>query len=337
MSISAIKKNYGYFLVPAFKITADGTEVTSLCTELVVDQTIGAVSGGCRFTLSGIYNERTRKLSSDIERLKSGMTVKVSVGYGSKLKSVFTGFIGRLEYRFENEVELDVICLDARALMQKSRQTIIHTSKSAEDIANTILDSPIIGSKEVSLPALVEGNIAVDKNDLDFIMDECAKRGKVFFIRDNKAFITDPKGELCITLDWGEYHLSHRIDYLNREYNGIGLALATMECYTKKVVSKQSGAQKNMTAQKFFMPLDPCHSQDSGKSIIDAMAQAESLSAQTGSVKCNGVPDIEVGKTVKLSKFPLESVCGTDTFYISSVRHTITKEFTTEFEIMLGV
>lgn len=328
-SFSDLQKKYGDFSVPAYKITSDGKELPRsefIIDEITVDNCMGETAGACRFSLSNVYERGSRQFSSSaLSKLTPGSKISVSLGYGSSLTEVFTGYIDELKLRFnEEEIVLAAFCLDARALMRAGAFFASHKDKSLQDIAGAVLDkySPLISAKDVALASLEkEVNLTQAGSDLSFIQQAARLRGLYFFVDKGKAFIAKADDTVCVEFDWEHFNMEFGIRYLDLKLQGKGYDHEKMEPISAEKTVKQKAKQASLLTVSEVVPLAAHYPGDAGKAVIEAMASTALRESISGFITCRGIPEPKLGQKIKINKFPFAALSTGDIFTIISVRH----------------
>jgi hypothetical protein len=336
---SELKEKYKGFTVPAYKIVCGGSELPRsefLIDKLMIDNEMGKVSGACGFTVNNVYEHGAGKFSAAaLDKLVPGNRISVSLGYGSTVSEVFTGYIDELGISCGgDEISLRVNCLDARALMREGYGYAIAQGKNIQAVASGILDkySSLINSKKITLEARETGvNLTQAGNDLDYIQNAAELRGKYFYIECGEAYIGDAKGTVCVEFDWPQCEMEFGVRHIERKIVGIGYDYANMGLFT---------AEKEITGKNALMTvtravhLPPHLLGDAGTDAVADMADKMKREAVSGTIFCRGIPEPRLGQKIKINKFPLANLCGS-AFTVISIRHRINSEdgFTTEIGI----
>jgi hypothetical protein len=285
---------------------------------------MGKTSGACRFSVHQAYEYGARRFCpSVLERLKPGGQISVSLGYGSCFGKVFTGYIDELGMRYNGEeLCLNAVCLDARALMRDGACYHVAAGKSDDAMAGGILDkySPLITEKSLMLPALGTGvNLTQPGSDLDYICGAAELRGKYFFIECGKAVIGDADNTVCVEFDWPDCEIELGARYLERKIIGAGYDYRDMQAFSDEKEIKANKQEALLTVIQ-NMQLPPHLLGDAGKSIVAAKINIAERQTVRGTVFCRGIPEPKMGQKVKINKFPFSSFSGC-VFTVISIRH----------------
>lgn len=340
---TSLYKKYSGFALPACKVTCGGMELrqsTYTINEVVVDNGIGKTAGAARITISNIYNRQTRQLESGaLKAMAPGAKVAISLGYGSDVTQVFTGYIDELKTRFSgSEISLTAMCMDARGLMRRGTAYSAAKDKKLPQVIAGILDkySPLISAKDIKLEAWEqEVNLTQAGGDLDYVCEAALSRGLPFYIDCGKAIIAPIEDKACIELDWEQFGMDLSVRYLDEKLTAYGYDALNMQHFSAEAKVKQGAKQQTLLTVECSHRLPGYMNQDAAKKYVDAYAAGKSLGAVAGTVYCIGLPEVKVGQRVKINKLPLASAGVSDCLAITSVRHRLDGEngFTTEIGI----
>ncbi|MDR1735339.1 MAG: hypothetical protein LBR85_00515 [Oscillospiraceae bacterium] len=337
---SDLRTAYGGFTVPAYKVFGAGSELSRsefMIDGITVDNGMGKTAGACAFTVHDVYEHGSGQFSQTaLDKLKPGSRISLSLGYGSSVSEVFSGYVDELAMRFDGEnICLSAVCLDARALMRLGARYTAAKGKTVQNIAESLLDlySPLVSAKEVTLAAL-EKEVCVTQagGDLDFIQDAADLRGHYFYIDCGKAYVGGAKDTVCVEFDWPDTELELGARYVDLKITGMGYDHAKMEEFSSQKDAK--GTQKNLLAVTRIIPLPPHLLGDAGKAVVAAAADAAKREAVAGRVYCRGIPEVKLGQKIKINKCPFAALTG-DRFTVVSVHHRMNSEdgFVTEIGI----
>lgn len=340
---ASLQQKYGDFAVPAYKIVSAGTELSKseyILDHIVVDNGMGKTAGACRFSLYQVYEHGSRQFSgSALNKLTPGNQISVSLGYGSSVSEVFTGYIDELKMQYDRDtICLSAGCMDARALMRDGAAYSALKEKSTEDAVSAILDrySPLISSRDITISTL-EKNVYPTQtgSDLDYVQDAADKRGMYFYLECGKAFIAEAIDTICVEFDWTQFDMEFSMRYLERKICGLGYDYAAMEPFS---VEKEAKAKKqtSLLTVTQTVPLPPHSLGDAGTAVITALANTAKRETVSGTITCRGIPEPKLGQKLKINKFPLASFGAGDSFTVLSVRHRLDSDNGYLTEIGIG-
>jgi phage protein D len=325
---SSLAKKYDNFSIPAYKIICGGAELKRsefTFTEIYVDNCIGKTAGAARFSIADIYEHGSRNFSAKaLKSLTPGTEISIELGYGSNTTEVFTGYIDELIVRYDTEMTLTALCLDARALMRNGIDFLMHKDKKIQDVVSDILGKykPLVSSCEVKLDSLEQNvNISQSLQDLDFIIRAGENRGLDFYIDCGKAYLSPPANKTCVDFDWEEFTLDFSIRYLDEKITAYGYDSEQMKPFSAMNSYKQKAkSEKLLTVEKSERLPHYISSESAGK-YVKAISDRRIKSAICGTLHCIGLPEIKLGQNVKINKFPLTALSVPDTLQIIAISH----------------
>ncbi|MDR2356319.1 MAG: hypothetical protein LBE16_09045 [Clostridiales Family XIII bacterium] len=338
----ALRKRYDGFAVPAFKITCGGSELKRSAftfSEIAVDVGMGATAGAARFTLTDVYERGSRRFAPDaLKSLVPGKKVSVALGYGSDTTEVFTGYIDELKTRFDEEMTLTALCLDARGLMRSGSAYAAMKDKKIQDAVAAVLDryAALVTAKDVKLDAWEqEVNLTQAGTDLDYIIEAAEARGLFLRIDKGKAIIGPAQDTVCIEFDWEQFAMEFSVRYLDEKLTAYGYDAQKMEAFTAEAKAKQAAKQEALLTVRSALRLSRRYTGDTAKKHAEALGKTKTGAALFGKISCVGLPEALVGQKVKINKFPLTALGVPDKLIVTAVSHRIEREsgFMTEIEV----
>jgi len=343
-TFSSLKTKYGDFLVPDWEIKTGGTVLsTDTCAlyEILTENSAGTAAAACRFTLGALYNPESREFSSAVlGAIKPGAKAEISLGYADGgVSKVFSGYISELQVNYSaDEITLSGFCLDGRALMKGGSAYKAVKDKKIDDAVKAVLGkySSVITSTDITLAAWEENcNITQAGDDLSYVAQAAESRGSYFFIDCGKARIDDGKTDVCAEFTWEDCEARINVKYLDTGYKAGGYDPAQMTPFTKTAKTKAAATQSTLMTTEKVILTPPYLSADSAESYMKALVKAAERSAVFGRLYCEGLPDVKIGKRVKIKKMPLGTAGVGEEFTVVSVKHSLTADegFTTEIGI----
>lgn len=336
---SDLIEKYNNFHVPCIDIKIDGKKVkTLLALKNEKDKSLKISSLEVHLSMekSSIANIKIIDVynysSSSIDEVATiGASIEILLGYGSSSKSVFYGYIAKIDYEFRGGFLINITALDAINLMEQESYPQYYVSKSYSDIINQIIGkySSLIIKKTFDDLSITKEFVSREEkiSDLQFIRRLCSECGKIFYISDGEAFITNQFDDKpIINLDIHELLREYKFSkmYQNCKVKVIGF---DAENYDTEVSGesavKIAGYKDATTAPQLKVVTAPNISKSA-----DAKKYAETISKNilqgvyTGSVSCIGIPEIKIGKTITVSGVD-KSTFDTYKFNISEVLHKI--------------
>jgi hypothetical protein len=343
---SSLNKKYDSFVAPVYRIRAGGTEIKPDMADAAlirVDLSMGDVASACRFTLYGIYDRESRKVSDAVlKALKPGTDLEVSLGYVSNPTKVFTGFVAEINLHYDDDEEgvyLQVTGLDARALMKDSFVCAMSKDKKIKALLEETLKSygPVIEATKVQVDDLTGDNyLGLIGDDLEIVSEAARLRGLYFYIDCGTAYIGEAKSDVSIEFDWEECVADLSFRYLNREYTAKGYDHNKMEAFTAAATAKGLATQESSATVKTVLPLASYYADGAAKTITKAAALSDTRASIGGTLTCAGIPEPKIGQKLKLNKSPLTSAGMGNSFVITAIHHDMDEEngyhTTIEFE-----
>ncbi len=337
-----LKKTYKNFDVPCINISINGKKIkTLLATENKKNQSWKIdflkvslsmeKSSMVQIQISDIYDYGS---SSITEIAVIGSSIEVMLGYGSESKSVFYGYIAKIDYEFKNQFYMVVTAFDALNLMEQEYCPEYYISKSHSDIINNIIKkySSVIKKKSID-------NISINKefigreekiSDLQFIKRLCSECGKMFYMFAGEVFITDKfDAAPVVNLDIHEALTSFKFSkmYQNCKIKVIGMDTENYDTdVTGESDIKISGYEAVTTSPQTKVITVPeiskaTDAENYAKNICNDIAK----SINAGTIYCIGLPEIKTGGCVTVSGVD-KSTFDTYKFNVTEVVHTINYE-----------
>jgi hypothetical protein len=233
---------------------------------------------------------------------------------------------------------ITAMCLDARGLMRSGSAYAAVKDKKAKDVAETILNkySPLITAKELKLDDLAqEINLTQAGGDLDYICAAAGLRGLSFYIDCGKAVAAKPGGETCVTFDWEQFEMELKVRYLDENLTAYGYDAANMTAFSSKAAAKSAAKQAKLLTVERASRLPRYIGAEAAKASLDGIAKARAAACVSGVLTCAGLPEVKLGQSVKINKFPMTALGVADILAVVSLRHEISAE--TGFTTQIGV
>lgn len=336
---------YNDFLVPAFKIKADGDDIVSSLNVAVEDLSIDLKmdsASSCNFVIANAYDLKNGSFSSGVKaKLKLGTMLEAEVGYGSETTLVFKGYISEVSYEFRDMPTLSVSALDVRRLMMNGNKMTIHEVQNYSQAFSAVMESyqKICSTLEVDATDdnLTEG-VAQTTSDYKFIADGLTKKaGREFFVLVDTAYFREPQKaqDSVTTLEWGKGLLSFSRNalYQNVDVKVVGYDEKNKETVSGEASSQGDDDQVDPISEKPTKLMLAPDAVEPEKAQTRAESEADKLKkkSQGGQAVCVGLPEIVPGRFITLDKLD-EDINGK--YYIKGVRHSLGGEgFTTNFSI----
>ena len=342
----SLQNKYGSFVVPAFKIKANGNDLVTknnlTVTELTVTLSLEN-AGMAVIKISGIYDVEKHSLDSKIKGLfKLGTVIEIEVGYLSATTAVFKGYVAGLGTEIENEPMLVVKLMDARKLMMTNGvRKQLYTDKNYSDIFKKVMGrySKLCSIEAEATTDNLTAPVSQSTNDYNFVRNELLRKGKSereFFILYDKAYFRQPcKNKTPITtVNLGRelFRLSTMEDYLDTEIEVIGYDPVNSKSISSKAKAKSGGSITPVltpSPQQFFIDPD-ADSVEKAKIRVGYLAEKMKRDSCFAEGELVGLPEIVPGRYLKVEGID-ELV--DKSLYLCEVTHHIDNErFRTTFE-----
>lgn len=342
-TFNKLMKDYGNFMVPVARIEINGTDIISSVKLKVsnIDVSLGIdVASTVSFTVNDIFDLKSRTVNSKAKSfLKLGNIVQVRLGYGSKVKSVFYGYIVDMTTEFTESPSIHVTAIDIISLlMKRKRENYTYQVKNYSDVIKQMLSEYPKCYRKIKVDKTDDSlSIPIQSgSDFDYIKKViCLLTNKQFIVFDGNLYLRDfdEVSKPIMELKWGESFLSftERKRMVNTKFTVIGI-----EEGTKKEISASKAAMSDSIAALFkSKPMESVINDPKIKDVEHAKAKAAFLAEQqllkskSGNGKTIGLPEIVPGRYIKIS-----NIGSSNTYYIKSVRHSISDGgFLTNFEL----
>lgn len=342
-----LANKYGNFLVPAYKIKVNGTDLVTAkkldVAEMVITLSLKAASS-VLIKLADLYDEESHSFASEIKsKFKLGTVVEIEIGYLSETTMVFKGYVAGLGVEFEDYPLLTLQLMDARRLMMTGgKKHLLHEVKNYSDAFKAVMGnysklcSPVADATSDNL----EKPLAQTTNDYNFVTRELIEKGKApreFFILGDKAYFREPAKvtSAVMKVKYGSELLSFS---MMSGYLDVKVVVSGYDPKAQKAVSATAAAKSKdgqspvISSPPAIYFVDPdADTQEKAKTRADAIAKRELNKVCTGHGTLVGLPEVVPGRFLEVES--LDSMADKK-YYITEVVHTIdTESFTTSFEI----
>ena len=342
-----LANKYGNFLIPAFKIKVNGSDLQAKLklhvAELVITLSINAASSAV-IKLSGLYEEKSQSFDSDVkDKFKLGTVVEFEIGYLSDTTMVFKGYVAGIGVEFEEDPLLVVQLMDARRLMMaRGKKHVLHDVKNYSDAFKTVIGaySKLCSSEVDATTDDLKKPLAQTTNDYHFVTRELIEKGKVdreFFILGDKAYFREPAKVTSpmMKVKYARELLSLTMlsNYLDMKVVVSGYDPVAQKTVSATEAAKSKDSQSSiLTAPPEIYFIDPdADSLEKAKTRAKFLAERELYKSCTGNGKLVGLPEIVPGRFLEVES--LDSLANRK-YYLTEVVHTIDAEsFTTTFQI----
>jgi len=343
----ALANKYGNFLVPAYKINANGSDLSTTLklhvAEMVITLSLNAVLSVV-IKLSDLYDEKSQSFKSDVKsKFQLGTIVEIEIGYLSETTMVFKGYVAGIGVEFEDHPLLVIQLMDARRLMMaRGKKHVLHDVKNYSDAFKTVMGSyaKLCTTEVDATTDDLTRPLAQTTNDYHFITKELIEKGKVdreFFILGDKAYfrepakVTSPIMKVKYARELLAFSMvSHYLD-MKVVVSGYDPAAQKTVSATEAAKTKDSQSSILNTPPEIYY-IDPdADSLEKAKTRAKFIAERELYKSCTGNGKLVGLPEVVPGRFLEVES--LDSLANRK-YYLTEVVHTLDAEsFTTTFQI----
>lgn len=344
-----LQKKYKNFMVPAIKVKIGGTEVTSLKEIHIVEVEIVLSlksAGSVQVTFGDCYDYKNGTFEKKLKSLSVlGKKVEVSLGYGSSLLSIFTGFLASTEMTLDGDegIYFRITALDVRRLMMADNYHIKeHSIKNYSDAVNDVMKryKKLCTLKmDKTNENMEDGLIRQNSSDYDFIVRDLIESGRTqreFFVVGDTAYFRKPRSVsapvLSLGVGKGLMRFSRQAEYENQKFQVVGFDSVAKKTVTGTAVSKASDSMIDALGGPGERIVAVPFCTDSGKAGKQAEALADMALAkrQHAEGSCIGLPEIVPGRFIRLER--VDSLMN-QRYYVTRVVHTYDEDgFVTSFE-----
>lgn len=366
-----LKIKYESFEYPFILLNINGKDISKnkaglVVSDIEVELTCGYEASIATFCIYNAYDKEL--LSFRTEEVKNyiciGSEVEIALGYSLEAKYVFTGFISKVNFFFEEgEVPgIRVTAMDVKGIMMASKYSRQLTATSYGEAVKEILNnapyqgmttSQLIRGIEVSdTPDKEVGTSGSDKasdktiemvaeSDYEFIVKAAKKYNYEFFTECGTIYFRKAKENAEIVMEMGP---ADGIRYFDVEYDVTGLVETIkargVDVGNGKVIEAKKKFNQKISmgnkAKKLIKKSEKVYLDATITSMEEAEHRVESLmeemSYRFGSLQCScvGMPELVPGKYLQLRALgePVDNY-----FYLTKVIHRL--DVTRGFETTL--
>lgn len=340
----SLQRKYDNFRVPQVAVYVKGQKIDLTKYNLlsvVVDATAeNEAAGVCELMFGNIFDAKNSKVDTKLlGALEINQSIEIRMGYSSP-KCVFYGKIDNIEVNFAFSGDgptLRVTGIDAKALLMKARQDESKNLEATKDVVEGILkqckSDGAVKSIQVGSLLKFETPLRQEKtSDFNFLCEVARLTNASFFVSNGTLYFKDVLSSVdsCITLKWGKslINFSRSVD-LSQQVSKVvvtGTKMADSEPVKGEATTVTMGG-KGKLASSAYRSVKPEHEIENAlattPAIATAMAKAELNRIAMHYVTCNGtcigLPDIEVGKWMKVEGM---SDYVDSSYFIYKVTHT---------------
>ena len=357
-SYEDLQKKYQEFRVPQIAVYVAGKKLDLTRYHLVsatVDATAeNEAAGVCELNFSGIFDAKNSEIDTSLLGiLEVNKSLEIRMGYSAPV-CVFYGKIDTVNVDFsfgeEDGPSLRVGGIDAKGLLMKARQDESKNLESTKEVVQAILDGckKDDAAKSVKVGALLQFETPLRQektSDFNFLCEVARLTNSRFFVSNGEIVfdnVLKSDSDRCVDLAWGKslMRFTRTVDFSHQVYKVIVTGTKKEDSAALKGEATKAGvAGSGKLASAFFSKEKPEteieNALATSEKIAAAIAQAEldriALDFVTCTGACIGLPDIEVGKWMKISGM---GKYVDSTYFVYTVRHIFDSNgYITEFTL----
>lgn len=345
VTMSSLASKYKDFMVPALKVKSGGFDLignSDYAVESVEVTLSQSAASAAVIQLTNVYDLEKRSFSSDASSdFILGELVEVEMGYGSSLTSLFYGYVDEITYELSENPSIRIAAVDVRKMMMGSKKSnISHQVKSYSDAFNEVVKKykPAYKTKDVDATAQIEGDCIIQNgSDYDFITEElCRKGNRDFFVHAGKIYFKDISAELFSTveMEWAKDFISfqRRASFQDAIVKIMGQDVDKKMEVSAEVKVKSDDKQKSLVESETTEMDAGVEDNSDAKKIADHKADEMKKQARQASGVCIGIPEIQAGGRVKITKGDARLIDGV--YDIIEAKHIFSSDgYKTSFEV----
>ncbi len=356
-----LKREYADFENPVVVLTVDGKPFKKnkhrfALSDIEIELTCGYEASIATFSIYNVFHQETSKFKT--EEVKKyiclGSAVEIAIGYGSVAKTVFSGFIARVNFFYERDdmPGIKVTAMDVKGIMMANNYSRQLAAKNYGDAVKEIFSKnayvtmntrQIIRSLEISdtpdknMNASKESDRTVEmvcESDYEFVVKAAKKFNYEFFTENGKVYFRKAKSTNEVVMELGpstglrEFDVEYDITGLVEEIqarsmdNGSGKVIQATKKFSNKISMGSRAKQYIKNSEKVYIDPTINSLEDANYRVASLM---EEMSYRFGTLECTciGMPELLPGRFVKLDAigYPPENK-----FYIQNVKHRINED-----------
>lgn len=336
---------YDNFLVPTVAVyTGSSGKDIIKAQEIAIDNvqvTLSAEeSAGLSLDIVNAFDLASHSVKQEVkDSFKVGTVIKVALGYGSNLTTVFKGYVTEYRTSYQGMPVVSVTAVDLRKLLMKNRrEEYKHNEDTCSNIFRKILCNYNSLYDTLHIDA-VEAKEELRQNgtDYDFIRKElCRRANREFFVVGGDVYFKEPDKEetAFLKLQWGTNLISFQKgkSYCNEQVK----VYSSQEDKTGNMVSSEIKTEEDtpsLTAEPQIEEWEPGEGMDLDtlNNWLDREIADKKKKSETAGGSLIGLPEIVPGRYIEI-----KGVDATDegTYYIRDVSHSFGSDgFTTGFTV----
>lgn len=362
-----LQSKYNNFENPAASVKINGLDISDnkinlIVSDMEVELTSDMEASVAVFKYYNVYDFDTGKFR--VDKIKKyilmGSSVSIELGYDSIKVNLFTGFIARVCFQYENEEIpcIEITCLDIKGIMMSSNFSRQLKAKTYSEAVKEIFEKVVY--KKMAMAGIVDSQLNIDEtpdsvnvstssdgneetdetiemvaeSDYEFIVKAASKFNYEFFI-DNLCIhfrkaksnttvlmkIEVGKGILCFEIVYDFTGIVEEVEVRATDI-GKGKLISAKSKYKGKV-SIGNKAKSYIKKAKYVYLDATVRSKKQAEYKADSIM--EKISYRLGSIEaeCIGMPELKPGRFLEVCGLgkPADNI-----FYITMVRHIFDNE-----------
>lgn len=309
-------------------IVIDGMQVTLSSEE----------AAGLSFQILNAFDLTTHSMKEDIKGVFSvGTVIKVALGYGSDLTTVFKGYVTNYKTSYQEIPVISVTAVDLRRLMmQNNRKKYKYAKNTYSEVFSQIIKNYENLYDTLHIDS-VEGSEELTQNgtDYDFIKEElCHKANREFFVAGGDVYFKKPEKQKTayLELEWGKNLISFQKgkSYCNQQVK----VYSCQEDKTWNTVCKEIKTDDNtpsLTVAPLLEEIELGMGVDTAtmNNWVDKKMLEKKNKNNTAAGSLLGLPELVPGRYIQIKGVDLADQ---GLYYLKEVSHSFGSDgFTTQF------
>lgn len=354
---SDLKNKYQKFSKPVISLSviSKSNKDKFVIKDLNIELSCGFSANMATFNVYNVFDGEKKKFNDDKfnQIFQIGKKINISVGYGSAVECVFSGFISGVTYIFSEQdmPHLNIECLDVKAIMMSNNNNkqIIQENytSSINDIINKSAYKPYYKTADI------DGNIKspngddkflmemTNESDYDFIVRVAQKLGYEFFVSQETLYFrkkrikTEPimtiSNKNAIATLEANLNIVGMVDSVEvRNFNDKDGSLVKSSVKSNATYSNSSSASK-ITQGSVKVIIDSTVTSDN-EAQIRANEELDKLAWSFGTflIRTIGLPEIIPGRFIKIED--LSKDINKKVYIVKVTHHIDDNGFKTSFE-----
>lgn len=359
-----LKTKYDSFQHPVIVLTVNGKDFAKnkegfIVSDIEVELTSGYEASIATFTLYNVFDKDNSAFTIDTVKpyILLGSSVEIALGYEKQARSIFCGFISRVNFVYEagDMPGIRVTAMDVKGVMMAnnySRQlTATSYGEAVKEILNknayakmtsqkiirslNISDTPDKPLKLPSPPRASDRTIEmVAESDYEFVVKAAKKYNYEFFTECGNVYFRKAKAGSEVMMEMGpaeglrsfdvEYDITGLVETIQARSTDVGKArlIQARRKFSNKISIGNKAKAYIKKTEKVYLDATVTSQQEADYRVQSLM---EEMSYRFGSLECDciGMPELLPGKFFRLKSLgcPPENE-----FYIVRAVHKVSED-----------